>query len=133
MQVEQMIEELGKELELENPIPQEAEGVWVLYMDVDTPVTISKLEDGFAFQATVCSLPEKSDEEAFLTKCLVGNLFGQGTAGAVLGLDARGEKLVLTREFHELDYYVFSEGIEDFFNAIDFWRAETEEAAGQYK
>ena len=132
MQVEDMIETLGKELELKDPIPEETDGVWVLYMDETTPVTISRLDDGFAFQAEICPLPTNCDEEAFLTHCLSGNLFAQGTGGAILGIDSRGEKLVLVREIHQLDYQLFFEGIEDFFNAIDFWRAESEEASGKF-
>lgn len=123
-----MLEQFRVEMEIEDPIRPEAEGVWVMWMDADTPITISALEEGFAFQAEVCPLPKEADMEAFMIYCLTGNLFGQGTAGAILGIDEKGEKLILSREFEEPEYQVFHEGIEDFFNAIDFWRQETREA-----
>jgi len=60
-----------------------------------------------------------------MTDLLRGNLFGQTTKGAYLGLDESGSK-VTVQLYHpgEASYRVFLDGLEDFVNVVDFWKGE---------
>ena len=54
---------------------------------------------------------------------MMANLFGQGTKGGILGINAEGTMLTLSRTVDfAVDYKDFKEFLEDFINVMDFWQ-----------
>lgn len=118
------MQEFTKELELDKPLPQDVPGVFVIPLDVGLSITISSMPQGIFFYSVVAPIP-KDKEEAFFTEALLGNLFGQGTKGATLGLSEDGRMLTLSRAIdYDVNYKEFKELLEDFINSVDFWREE---------
>lgn len=127
MNVETLVKSLEKELELEEPLRNEADGVYLFFYDYDTPIVISEASDGYTLEVNVCTITTEGDRTPFLTHCLLANLFSQGTVGAVLGLNEEGDTLVLVRDVKECTTYQdFQEQLEDLFTAISFWRDEVQ-------
>jgi hypothetical protein len=124
MKLNQLMENFQKELGLDKPIPTNDAGAYVIYMDRELFINVVDMNPGIAFTCDVAPLP-KENLEQFYTQMMLANLFGQGTEGAVLGLSDDGNTLILSREIEynpEID--LFKEVIEDFMNAVDFWREE---------
>lgn len=121
-----LIQELSKEWELENELKQENPGVYIVPLEENLNFTISSLpQGGIYFNCAIAAIP-KGSEEALYTRALLGNLFGQGTKGAVLGLNESGTVLTLSRLIdYDIKFKEFRDLIEDFINSIDFWRSET--------
>lgn len=118
------IQEFLNELEIKEPLPQEVPGIYTLPLDEGLSVIISSNSQGIAFSSKLAPIP-KNKEEAFYTEALLGNLFGQGTRGAILGLSEDGRMLTLSREIdYDIGYKEFKELLEDFINSVDFWREE---------
>ncbi|NGX42771.1 MAG: hypothetical protein K940chlam7_01058 [Chlamydiae bacterium] len=118
------IQKLTKELEIEGALATEVPGVYALPVDKDLSMTISEIPRGFSLNCILIDCPTEQ-EEAFYTQTLFANLFGQGTEGCVLGLDAEGKTLTLSREVnYDIEYKDFRDMVEDFMNSIDFWRQE---------
>ncbi len=124
MSLSQMMERFQKELELDKEIPQDDMGNYMVSMDEDIVMYINDLNPGIELQCEVAECPTEA-LEAFLTDMMLANLFGQGTEGAVLGLNDEGDALTLSQEIdYNVDYERFRDHIEDFMNAVDFWRSE---------
>ena len=131
MSVDRFVKDLAKELDIEGGIQQETEGVYTLFTEEGTQVTISDFDGGVGFHAAIDTYPEKN-EERFLTEAMLANLFGQGTEGGILGLDEEGKILTLATEYPKCDTYkAFQEHLEDFLNAVDYWRDEINEQKGE--
>lgn len=123
-----LMQELSKEWELEGSLPQESPGVYKVPLDEGVSFSITSLNDGnhtgLVLTSNLAAIP-KGDEERLYTQALLGNLFGQGTNKAVLGLNESGSLLTLSRYIdYDVNYQEFREIIEDFINTIDFWREE---------
>jgi hypothetical protein len=105
-------------------------GTYVMPLGEGLAITISTLPyTGFMLSSTLGPFPEKNDEQFFET-LLRANLFGDGTRGAVLGLNPEGTKVILTRIIeYRIDYNEFRDIIEDFINVADLWRDEAKEFA----
>lgn len=115
-----------KEIELEGSLATEVPGVYAIPVDDAHSIFISSIPRGIALSCEVCSCP-KGGEETLYTQLLLANLFGKGTDGCILGLDADGERLTLRREIdYNIDYKEFSEIVEDFLNSVDFWHQEAQ-------
>lgn len=116
------VKSLAADLELGKSLPQSSEGNYELPLESDLVVTISELGNGFALKASLAPCP-KNNKESLYTQALLGNLFGQGTHGAVLALSHDSSHLILIREVEELsDYKTFYETMEDFINVADYWQ-----------
>lgn len=125
MKLAQLMQLFQKELGLDKPIPQDDTGAYVIYMDTDLSFYVTELTPGFALTCEVAACPSEQQEE-FYTQMMLANLFGQGTEGAILGLSDDGNTLILSREIeYSADYERFKEILEDYMNAVDFWRDET--------
>lgn len=124
-----LMEELSREWELDHPLPQEIPGTYTVPLDegVSFDVTAqsgSPGQEGIVLTSVLASIP-KGKEEALYTQALLGNLFGQGTKQAILGLNDSGNLLTLSRFIdYDINFQEFREVIEDFINTIDFWREE---------
>jgi hypothetical protein len=118
---------LTKDLELEeNDLASGVPHAYSLPIDENATVMITPTSTGgFMLKCTVAQVP-RQQEEQFLTRVMLGNLFGQGTRDAVLGLTPDGSKLTLSQNIeHPIEYKEFKEIVEEFCNSVDVWREET--------
>lgn len=119
------MKQLSYEMELATPLQSQEGGSYVLPIDEETRITMSKVDQGILFSSDFVDCPTLK-KESFFENLLMGNLFGQGTSNAVLGLNETGDKITLTRFLDDsASYRDFSETFEDFINTIDFWKQET--------
>jgi hypothetical protein len=118
-----LMEELSKELRMDPPLRPDDDGKYTLFFQPEITVDIADYQTGFSLYCIIGSIPE-ANVEAFYTRVLLGNLFGQGTTGAVLGLNDDG-KLTVSREVpYAIEYKGFRDILEDFLNTIEFWQDE---------
>ena len=53
------------------------------------------------------------------------NFLGQGTGGAVIGMDPEENLLTLSLLLpYDMNYKMFREALEDFANFLDYWKTE---------
>lgn len=124
MKLSQLVDQLRKELGLDRAISVDSSGAYTIYMEQNVFFRLTDLNPGFSLFCQVAPLP-KGKQEQFYTQMMLANLFGQGTEGAVLGLSEDGKVLILSKEIHyTLECDRLKEELEDFMNAIDFWREE---------
>lgn len=125
MALDRLIAQFEKEMELTGSLATEVRGIYALPLDEGVTITIRDLLEGkIGLECPLIDCP-KVREEALYTQMLLANLFGQGTRGAVLGLTEDGKTILLTQVIeYELDFRDFQDLIEDFINAVDFWREE---------
>ena len=119
------MEQLAKELELPPEVAQDVGGKYALPMDDESIINLSDVPPGFSITANVCQVPER-DLETYYQHVLHGNLLGQGTSDAILGLSEDGKNLTLSMDIdYSVSYIEFKETVEEFLNTLDFWREET--------
>src|ERR1700733_7350477 len=114
--LDRFMQQLSKDLEIEENLTTEVPNTYSLPLDENTRITISQTQQGISF---ICILgkEKKQQEEAFYTRLLLGNLFCQGTRGSGLGLSEDGNQLTLTHTLdYNVDYKEFRDTIEDFLN-----------------
>lgn len=120
-----LIKELEKEWELETPLPQDMPGVYSIPLEDGLSLSISSIGQGAIFLNSTVALIPKGREEHLYTQALLANLMGQGTKGALLGLNDTGTLLTLSRTIdYDVSFKEFRDIVEDFINTIDFWREE---------
>jgi len=121
--IDNFIRDLSKDLDLDQEL-QLINNSYTIPLEEDLSFNITPIESGFMLTATLAPLPT-DNKDRFFEHILHGNLFGQGTRGAVLGLNDEGTLLTLSKIVdYNVDYKGFRETIEDFINIIDFWREE---------
>lgn len=121
----QYMEKLTKELELPAEAAQDIAGKYILPMDEESIISVFDVPPGFGLQATVCKVPE-ANLESYYQHVLHGNLLGQGTADAILGISDDGKNLTLSLDIdYAVSYNDFRDIIEEFFNTVEYWREET--------
>lgn len=122
--IEKHLKDLGKELEIDSDFSTEVPGVYIFPIEDDVVVTLTEQAPGYKMTSTLCACP-KMNLETFYSQMMLANLFGQGTKGAVLGLNSEGNMLTLSKTIeYNPDYKIFKETLEDFINVVDFWREE---------
>jgi|694.fasta_scaffold18802_8 hypothetical protein len=123
--LEKFIPNLVKELELEDNLATEVPGVYVLPFEDDLNITLSDKRNGFTLSSTL-GPAKKQNEEDFFTRLMLGNLFGQGTKGAILGLSDDGNQLTLSQTIeYNIEYKEFRDILEDFVNSAEYWKSES--------
>lgn len=125
--LETFIPQLVKDLQLGNAsLATGVPGIYALPIDRGVAINITEVPNGVMLTCNFALYPI-AQQETFATTALLGNLFGQGTRGAVLGLTPDGKTLTLTQviEYH-IEYRNFKEILEDFINMVDFWRDEAQ-------
>jgi hypothetical protein len=121
-----LVQELGQEWELEAPLPQNMPGVFTIPLDEGVTLSFSTAPQGGIYISSAIAPVMKGTEEQLFTQALLANLFGQGTRGAVLGLNENGTLLTLSQLIeYDIDFKEFRDIVEDFINTVDFWRDET--------
>lgn len=122
-----LLEELGLG---DQVFTTEKSGVYELPMEEGVVVTFSPILNGCLLKCVVASYPEESKQEAFAMQAMAGNFLGRGTFGGVLGLTPDGKTITLTRVIPSPFIYKEFRGIvEDFLNAVDFWRTAAADKA----
>jgi Tir chaperone protein (CesT) family len=118
------IPKLIKDMDLGNMNLASDPGTYALPLDEGISIKMIDIPGGYILKSNIGAYP-KVKEDLFLTQAMLGNLFGQGTKGAVLGLNPEGTLITLTLVVDSaVDYKEFKESLEDFINVIDFWREE---------
>lgn len=116
--------QLAAELEVEGSLATETLGEYKIPIADNLAVTITATNEGVAFSSLLAPCP-KIKREPFFTHALLGNLFGQGTHGAVLGLRDEGQSVYLSHTLNSgIDYKTFRETLEDFMNSAEYWRGK---------
>lgn len=119
--LQEYITKLQKELEFKEPLTGPEEGSYAIGID-DSVMLISEASPGFKISCTLDTLPIQQPED-FMTTMLRGNLFGQATHFAALGLDESGNKVTLQYHFpNKPTYQDFHNAVEDFINVVDYWK-----------
>lgn len=127
MMLNALMQELTNEWELQGPLPQSVPGVFTIPLEEGVNFTISTLPQGGIYLSGTVGQIGKGQEETLFTQALLGNLFGQGTKGALLGLNENGTVLTLSRLIeYDVSFKEFRDIVEDFINTIDFWREEAQ-------
>ncbi len=117
--------QLAADLEIKDSLTTEVPGVYAFPLEEGLTVFISAIPHGFEFTCQVADCPQ--EEELFYQQALFANLYGKGTDGCVLGIDADGEKITLARSIDDtVSYKEFNEILEDFLNTVEFWKQEAE-------
>lgn len=110
-------------------LSSEIPGVYSLPLEEGLSLSMTDIPDGYIFKSNIAPYP-KIKEDVFLTQAMLGNLFGQGTRGAILGINLEGTSVTLTLVVDSsVEYKDFKESLEDFINTMDFWREEAENPA----
>ncbi|MEM8727954.1 MAG: type III secretion system chaperone [Chlamydiota bacterium] len=125
MKIEALIDKLSSELKLEVVPQKDRKDLYTLKIGSSPRVSIKELEPGAFFEARIFPIPKQENKEALFIYLMKANLLGQGTGGAVIGID-HSEKffsLTLTLPF-EIDYRIFHDSLEDYLNYIDYWKEE---------
>lgn len=123
-----LVENLGNNLRMMDSITSKTPDLYTIAFDEANLITIAQIKDGgYLVSCSLVPCP-KQNAEALYAVLLDSNLFGQGTRGAVIGLNEDGNALTLSQE---LDYNIndkeFKEKLEDFLNIADFWRQKASE------
>ncbi|MFI0434112.1 MAG: type III secretion system chaperone [Parachlamydiaceae bacterium] len=119
-----LIDQLSRDLGIEDPIKQGDDRHYLISLDDDIEVKVMGLDKSHLLKGIIGKCPEQN-VESFLMKVMEGNLFGMGTRGGVIGLHEEGKLLTLSMELdYNSSYKDFQEKMEDFVSVLDFWRQE---------
>lgn len=122
--IDNYMKQLEKELALEEPF-EASSGIYEYLLREDLPILIAPLKpEGVMLSARIGAAPPEAGD-AFYAHMLNGNLYGGMTYGAVLGLEADGKQMVLSKVAdRHLNYNDFRLILDDFINVVIFWREE---------
>ena len=110
------------ELNLEAP-PKDKNEVF-FSLNPGLTITLRELDPGFYFFSPLVTVPSKRRAEIFQL-AMQANLLGQGTGGAVLGMDEGEKFLTLTLTLaYDMNYKEFRDALSDFANYVDYWKEE---------
>lgn len=122
--LEPFIQQLGKELQMEEFITSPEPGLYLLSFDDQILVNVTQSSQNYMIKGAIGACP-KENTETFLVKTMEANLFGLGTRGSIIGLNDEGNVLTLSLELdYNSTYKDFRNKLEDFVNVLDFWRQE---------
>ena len=125
MSLEQIIENLSKEVGIK-AIPQvDKKGSYQLHINLDTQISITETDQGIFFFVKIIPIPEMKSKEVVFIYLMKANLLGQGTGGSVIGIDTLEKHFTLSLSLTEnLSYKIFKDYLEEFLNYLDFWKEE---------
>lgn len=123
--LEELINQLSKEMELDSPLKASIPNLYTIPLEESLSVSITSPSPDLISLSCVIGDCPMEEREAFFAELLLANLLGQGTRGAILGMNSEGNLLTLTKDIdYPIDYKNFRDIVEDFFNAADVWRQE---------
>jgi hypothetical protein len=122
--LEQLLTTLAEELEFDE-IPKKEEGnVYHLSLNPEISIAIQQIDPGVSFLGKIGACPTLKREDLFIL-LMKGNFLGQGTGGAVIGLDGNENFLTLSSVIpYDMNYKMFKDALEGFANYLDYWREE---------
>ena len=128
-ETEKFMQQFEKDLELDRPLSRPNSSTYLIPLDEGLTMTVNLLPFGFFLMCEFANAP-KENEEVLYNEMLSANLFGQGTKGATLGLNERGNLLTISQVVdYNIEYRDFKELIDDFINMIDFWKEQSHSKA----
>lgn len=117
---------LCEDLHIDPNLQKSDSGFYLLPLTETVTIRVKPLNPGVFFYSPLSSCPEIKREELFI-HLMKANLFGQGTLGAVIGLDDQQNLLTLSEAMpYDMDYRAFREALEDFTNILEYWREEVQ-------
>lgn len=125
--IDQLMKSFSNEIGADPPIQANVPGVYGF--SIGDGISVSVVDKGgeVTVSAAFGPLP-RQEQEKFYTTIMSADLFFQGTDRSTLGIDDKGEKLVIKKVIdHDMDDKQFSEEMEDFLNMVDFWKNKMQE------
>lgn len=121
--MERLMAQLAAELDDSEAVESTSHTSWSIYLEEKIEVQLHTLENESAyFLFEVGKTPVETDA---LERLLLANCMGKGTFDAILGVDDKGEQVVLRRPLAaNCTYRELRETLEDFYNAALFWKKE---------
>lgn len=122
-----------KQLALEMGLPTTSEeggkDLYSLSFGQDLTISARSLQPGFSFFAKLGLVPTQNAEELF-SLLMLGNLLGQGTGDALIGLNDEGNTLTISLDLpRQMSYAQFKENVENFVNYVDVWQKKISDAS----
>jgi hypothetical protein len=119
-----LVQQLGNTLNRQDQISTEEPGHYTLSFEGDLKIDAVQYPHNFVFKSNLEAIPSQNAED-LLAKAMEANLYGRGTRGAALGLNAEGTHLTLSMDLeNNSSYKVFQEKLEDFISIAEYWRKE---------
>lgn len=120
--LERYCERLAKEWEVPRGFATSVPGLFVIPLGDDLEINLNAIDAGFTMVSTLGDCPTVEKAE-FYVKLLEGNMLGQFTKGATLGLD-QNDKVVVSLYVKEAPQFQdFFDTLEDFIDTVDTWKA----------
>ena len=122
--LEQFLSTLAAELELEGVPKKDKEGRFCLQLNAEQLLLVQQSEGGILLHARIGELPLSRQEEVLIL-LMKGNFLGQGTGGAVIGLEEDEKFLTLSQPLtYDMNYAHFKLALEQFANFLAYWQGE---------
>lgn len=103
----------------------ERAGYFLLEFADRLEVWVKDLDPGVFMQSIICPMISSSNYEEFYSLLMRANFLGQGTGGAVIGIDPDEKFLTLSHKIpYEINYKIFRDELEKFLNYLSYWREE---------
>lgn len=121
----ELLQKLAADLgdDFQTAVKEEKEGL-SYQLEPDLTLFFKELKPGVAIWTKVGEMPQMRKEE-FFSHVMHGNLLGQGTGGATLGMTQDEKFLTLSWIIdYEINQADFKDKIEDIANFTHFWRGE---------
>ena len=117
----QLMEQFAQEFD---ELPKDGSGNYLMELEDGLIVVLKDTNPGISFFCEIGPVPA-TDLEQFYSLLMIGNVYGEGTGGAVLGLNDEGTLIVLNYDVdYTLDYREFLAIFEDFCAAAEAWSEE---------
>ncbi|CRX37756.1 type III secretion system chaperone [Estrella lausannensis] len=125
--IDQLMKNFSKEIGADPPIQANVPGVYGF--SVGDGISVSVVDKGGEVTVSTAFGPlPRQEQEKFYTTLMSADLFFQDTDRSTLGIDEKGEKLVIKKVInHEMDDKQFADEMEDFLNTVDFWKSKIQE------
>ena len=122
--LEPLIRKFVEDLELGEMPPKQEGNLYELVLSSEIALQLRELDPGVSFWAKIGPCPPAKKEELFIL-LMKANLLGQGTGGAVIGMDENENFLTLSSVLpYDMSYKTFKDALEDFANYLDYWGEE---------
>jgi hypothetical protein len=119
--IEKLLAQMVAEFEDPDMLVEQGNGQWQILFDEKLTLELQLTSGGeqLLLKTTLGYCPE--DNEGVM-ELLLANLLGEGTFGAILGLDESGSRVQLLRSFpSDLTYRDFRDMLEQFISAASYW------------
>jgi hypothetical protein len=122
--LELFFQQIILDLELEPISPKDEHQQFWISLNENLKICVKELEIGLLFRSLIGPCPTLKKEELYIW-LMKANLLGQGTGGAVLGMDSDEKWITFSLSLpFEMNYKTFKEALEEFANYTDYWKEE---------